>query len=201
MRPSFQTHEELKLELPMHFKLKHLTLILIISINVAQESSGRQFRRTGIHNGNLVRTVFGNWGVIGQPSNKGPRGAWLNDNNGYIGDVSPMVGAEITTLDTSGNPVKFRSVVIAPANRPTSTGFEESPGGKSWGFEPQSGYFNQNQESVAISTNSTTWPSYWPNKLNDGNDPGWRGSWNGYFGKDIQNIQQESFFVMDDNND
>ena len=201
MRPSFQTPEELKLELLMPFKLKHLTLILIISINVAQESSGRQFRRTGIHNGNLVRTVFGNWGVIGQPSNKGPRGAWLNDNNGYIGDVSPMVGAEITTLDTSGNPVKFRSVVIAPANRPTSTGFEESPGGKSWGFEPQSGYFNQNQESVAISTNSTTWPSYWPNKLNDGNDPGWRGSWNGYFGKDIQNIQQESFFVMDDNND
>ena len=29
---------------------------------------------------------------------KGPRGAWLNDNNGYIGDVSPMVGAEITYL-------------------------------------------------------------------------------------------------------
>ena len=91
MRPSFQTPEELKWELPMHFKLEHLALILIISINVAQESSGRQFRRTGIHNGNLVRTVFGNWGVIGQPSNKGPRGAWLNDNNGYIGDVLSLI--------------------------------------------------------------------------------------------------------------
>ena len=32
-------------------------------------------------------------------------------------------------------------------------------------------------------------------------DPGWSGSWNGFFGKDLQNIQQESYFVMDDNND
>lgn len=185
----------------MSFKQKIAILSFILSFAIAQESSGRQFRRTGIHNGNLVRTVFGNWGVVGQPSNKGPRGAWLNDNNGYIGDVSPMVGAEITTLDTAGNPVTFRSVVISPANRPTSTGPEESPGGKSWGFEPQSGYFNENQESVAISTNANTWPTFWPNKLNDGSDPGWRGSWNGYFGKDVQNIQQESFFIMDDNND
>ena len=77
----------------MSFKLKYFSLIIIIASALAQESSGRQFRRTGIHNGNLVRTVFGNWGVVGQPSNKGPRGAWLNDNNGYIGDVSPMVGA------------------------------------------------------------------------------------------------------------
>ena len=186
----------------MFSKVKLSILFLfLIDLSFSQESSGRQFRRTGIHNGNLVRTVFGNWGVVGQPSNKGPRGAWLNDNNGYIGDVSPMVGAEITTLDTAGNPITFRSVVISPANRPTSTGGEESPGGKSWGFEPQSGYFNENQESIAISTNSNTWPSFWPNKLNDSSDPGWRGSWNGYFGKDIQNIQQESFFIMDDNND
>ena len=70
----------------MSFKLKYFSLIIIIASALAQESSGRQFRRTGIHNGNLVRTVFGNWGVVGQPSNKGPRGAWLNDNNGYIGD-------------------------------------------------------------------------------------------------------------------
>jgi len=167
----------------------------------SQEASGRQFRRTGIHNGNLVRTVYGNWGVVGQPSNKGPRGAWLHDNNGYIGDVSPMVGAEITTLDTSGNLVTFHSVVVSPANRPTSTGFEESPGGRSWSFEPRAGYFNEGQESVAMSTDRTTWPPFWPDKQSDGNDPGWRDSWNGYFGKDLQNIQQESFFVMDDNND
>ena len=56
----------------MFFKFKNLIMLLIIGSAVAQEPSGRQFRRTGIHNGNLVRTVFGNWGVVGQPSNKGP---------------------------------------------------------------------------------------------------------------------------------
>lgn len=172
-----------------------------LSFSFSQEASGRQFRRSGIHNGNLVRTVFGNWGVIAQPGEKGPRGAWLHDNNGYIGDVSPMVGAEITMLDTAGNPVTFHSVVISPASRPTSTGFEESPGGKSWGFEPQAGYFNEAQENVAMSTDKTTWPPFWPDRLDDPDDPGWREDWNGFFGKDIQNIQQESYYVMDDNND
>jgi hypothetical protein len=188
----------------MVFKKKWMKIAALIILSVplfGQQPSGRQYRRTGIHNGNLVRTVFGNWGVVGQPGDKGPRGAWLHDNNGYIGDVSPMVGAEITTLDTAGNPVIFHSVVISPANRPTSTGFEESPTGRSWGFEPQAGYFNENQESIAMSTDKTTWPPFWPDKLDDPDDPGWRGSWNGFFGKDLQNIQQESYFVMDDNND
>ena len=168
---------------------------------LSQNPSGREFRRTAVHNGNQVKTVFGNWGVIGQPAGKGPRGAWKNPNNGYIGDVSPLIGAEVTTKDTSGTTVTFHSVLIPPVDRPTSTGMEDSPTGKTWTMEPVSGYFNENQESIAISTNPLTWPNYWPDKLNDDNDPGWKDEWNGFFGKDIQNIQQESFFVMDDNND
>jgi len=173
----------------------------LTSIGLSQNPSGREFRRTAIHNGNQVKTVFGNWGVIGQPAAKGPRGAWKSPNNGYIGDVSPLIGAEITTKDTSGKTVTFHSVLIPPVDRPTSTGMEDSPTGKTWTMEPVSGYFDENQESIAISTNPLTWPNYWPDKLNDSNDPGWQDEWNGFFGKDIQNIQQESFFVMDDNND
>jgi len=190
----------------MNFK-KSLQLILLLTIiNVsafAQQASGREFRRTGIHNGNLVRTVFGNWGVVGQPADKGPRGAWINDNNGYIGDVSPLIGVKVDTDDKNGNPVSFHSVVITPASRPSSTGPEESSTGKAWSFEPVSGYFNEATagHGIALSTNSNTWPPYWPDKLDDISDPGWSGSWNGFFGKDLQNIQQESFFVMDDNND
>ena len=40
------------------------------------------FRKVGIHRGNRVRTVFSNWGVIAQPGNEGPRGAWKFDANG-----------------------------------------------------------------------------------------------------------------------
>lgn len=178
-----------------------LVLLGFIAGVNAQQPSGREFRRTGIHNGNLVRTVFGNWGVVGQPGNKGPRGAWINDNNGYIGDVSPIVGVEVSSKDTSGNPITFHSVIVTPADRPNLGGFEESPTGKFWGFEPVSGYLNETQERVAISTDPNTWPPYWPDKLNESNDPGWPGMWNGYFGKDVQNIQQESYFLMDDNND
>src|SRR5512135_3616012 len=61
----------------------------------AQQTSDLKYRRYAVMNGNQVRSVFGNWGVIGQPANQGRRGAWRNDNDGYLGDVSPFIGAEV----------------------------------------------------------------------------------------------------------
>ncbi len=176
-------------------------MLLSASVPLFGQSSGRQYRRTGIHNANLVRTVFGNWGVIGQPAQKGPRGAWLYDTNGYIGDVSPLIGAEVSYFDTVTNKlVKFHSVVVSPVDRP-ATGRELSPTGESWTFEPVSGYFNPNNEKVAMSTDPSSWPSSWPDRENDPEDPGWPGKWDGFFGKGVTNADQESYFVMDDNND
>ncbi|NHZ85509.1 MAG: hypothetical protein GWP19_06475, partial [Planctomycetia bacterium] len=181
----------------MNFK-KSFQLILLLTIisiiTLAQQPSGKEYRRNGIHNGNLVRTIFGNWGVVGQPADKGPRGAWLHDNNGYIGDVSPLFGVELEALNNIGNLQTFHSVTTCPIDRPSSTGPEEALGGKRWGFEPVSGYFNESQERIAMSTDPSSWPKRWP-------DTGWTDSWNGFFGKDLQNIQQESYYVMDDNND
>ncbi len=171
-----------------------ILIVLFWTTGYAQHS-GRQFRRSAIHNANLVKTVFGNWGVIGQPGEAGPRGAWIHDNNGYIGDVSPMVGAEVA-LDS----VVFHSVVVTPVSRPTQNQ-EESSSGQFWGFEPDGRYFNNNQGRVALSTNKNSWPPFWPDKLDDPEDPGWRGAWNGLFGKDVFNADQESFFVIDDDND
>ena len=180
--------------------LKKLILsIFIVSLVFAQ--SGPEYRRSATHNANLVRTVFGNWGVVGQPSSKGPRGAWLFDTNGYVGDISPMVGAEVTYYDSYlDSNLTFNSVVVCPADRPR-TQAEESNDGKLWTFEPVGGYINANQTSIAMSTNPNSWPLSWPDKSSDANDPGWRGSWNGYFGKDVFSADQESFYVMDDNND
>ena len=56
------------------------------------QQSGPEYYRMGIMNGNNIKTVFGNWGVIGQPVGNYPRGAWLRNANGYIGDESIMVG-------------------------------------------------------------------------------------------------------------
>jgi hypothetical protein len=172
----------------------------------AQGQSSSQYRRSALMNANQVRTVFGNWGVIAQPATLGHRGAWRNDNDGYIGDVSIFVGAEITWQGTT-----FHSVATCPVDRPTQLRDQDPNGsGKYWTLEPVNGYFNANETSVAISNDPTSWPPFWPDRLNDPNDPGWRtnpdpslsqyAAWNGYFGKKIS-ADLETYFVMDDNND
>lgn len=171
-----------------------LMCMLVVASGVFAQS-GREFRRSTIMNGNQVRTVFGNWGVIGQPAEQGSRGSWKNPNNGYLGDVSPMVGIE-ARWDT----VTFHSVVTVPTARPTQIRDEDPQTGKAWTFEPVGGYFNANQQKVAITSDRNSWPQTWPDKLTDPVDPGWRGSWNGYFGKRVS-ADQETYYVMDDNND
>ena len=149
---------------------------ILISFLMTQQESGQEYRRTAIHNGNLVKTVFGNWGVVGQPAYAGPRGAWINDNNGYIGDVSLLVGAEVTSSNQDGDPVTFHSVVVSPVSRPILGSMEQSSSGTPWGFEPVAGYMNESQEFIAMSTNPSSWPPSWPDKSSD-----WNGEWNGFF--------------------
>ncbi|HUL44661.1 MAG TPA: hypothetical protein VLY03_09920 [Bacteroidota bacterium] len=165
--------------------------------------SGRQFRRFAIMNGNNVRTVFGNWGVIAQPSGSYPRGAWKDDNNGYLGDVSPLIGGEVNWHDTTNNiDTVFHTVASCPVARPTANnGVDESPSGLPWTFEPEDGFFAPSpNQSVALSNDPSTWPPFWPDKMSDVLDPGWKGSWNGYFGKK-RSADLETYFVMDDNDD
>jgi hypothetical protein len=179
-------------------KIFLITSALMLSLSLhLHAQSGAASRRSGVMDGNSVYTIYGNWGVIGQPADsRASRGAWLHPNNGYIGDVSVMVGAEVNVDETV-----FHSVVVCPVDRPTSGGLEESPFGKRWGFEPVEGYFNAAQQEVAISNNRNSWPSFWPDRLDDALSPGWRGSWNGYFGRDQFNADLETYFVMDDQND
>jgi len=179
-----------------------LALAVLAAYALVFADSGAQYRRYAIMNANQVRTVFGNWGVIAQPATAGHRGAWRNDNDGYIGDVSIFVGAEITAKSVvTGQNVTFHSVATCPVDRPTQKQ-DIDPNGKYTTFEPVGGYFaGPPNERVAVSTDRTTWPLSWPDKLGDAHDPGWPGSWNGYFGKSKFSADEETYFVMDDNND
>lgn len=174
-------------------------ILMLIVAGLLFAESGRSYRRYNVHSGNLVKTVFGNWGVVAQPDDKGPRGAWIYDNNGYIGDVSPMIGVEVTSKDADGEDVTFHSVIVSPVDRPTLGGDEEGPDGTAWGLEPVAGYYNTDidasSQRIAMNDNENTWPSSWPDK-----DASWNGQWNGYFGQE-SNADEESFYVMDDNND
>lgn len=182
-------------------------LLLFVESGISQES-GAVYRRTGILNGNRVKTVFGNWGVIGQPQNAPSRGAWIYDNNGYIGDVSLLVGAEVKgrQLLSDGswkNNVTFHWVIDCPVDRP-SLGMDFSRNNTRQAFEPVRGYFNESGGRPAISSDLSTWPSFWPD-IADPTNPrydvnGWAGKWNGLFGP-FPNADMETYFVMDDNAD
>lgn len=175
-----------------------LLLATAFILEQTNAQSGSLYYRSSVHNGNRVKTVFGNWGVIGQPVDSRPRGAWKYEANGYIGDVSLFVGAEVVTPSN----VKFHSVVTCPVARPSKNP-DASPSGDPWTFMPVSGYFNPDPDknkSIAMNDDPNSWPAQWPDKMNDATDPGWTGSWNGYFGKRAS-ANQESYFVMDDNND
>lgn len=179
--------------------LSTFLMLVMLAAGLQQTSaqSGSQYYRSAVHNANRVKTVFGNWGVIGQPADTRPRGAWISSSNGYIGDVSLLVGAEVKK-----DGFTFHSVVTSPVGRPASVfdTDDKSGGGKPWSFMPVNGYFNAAKQSIAMSDDKSTWPSSWPDKTTDAFDPGWQGSWNGYFGKRAS-ANQESYVVMDDDND
>ena len=60
-----------------------------------------------------------------------------------------------------------------------------SPQGEPWTFEPIPGYFNEANFKIASSDDPSTWPAFWPDRMSDTTDPGWAGSWDGYFGKNV----------------
>jgi hypothetical protein len=171
---------------------------------VPPELRGRiDAERSGLHDANNIRTIFWNFGMVGDyPADPGgvdlstfhsvevPRGTGMNYSDG----ITPFVLAKIRTVD--GQDVYLME-----------TGFRErqalSPRfNRVMRFEPRPGWFEANPDSnparsPAISNDPRTWPDQWPDKTGDPDDPGWAGSWNGYFGKRPA-ADQESFFVLDD---
>jgi hypothetical protein len=156
--------------------------------------------------GNKVRTIFYNYGLVGDIGEIS--GEWpIGTGNEYVGDVSPLVGVEF--VHPRGD--TLHSVVTSDGPR----GNGDGQGGKYWGFEPLAGFAampgGDVKCKVALSNQPDTWPENWPDKMyydprdpgwrRDSYDPGWSGRWNGYFGKDQFNADQETYFQMDDNAD
>jgi len=169
-----------------------LSLLLLISFTSAQQS-GSAFYKSAVMNGNNIKTVFGNWGVIGQPTDNRPRGAWLKESNGYIGDNSFFLGIELPIKDynNDGKPDTIHSVITCPITRPASVfdTDDKSGGGKPFSFMPVDGFFNPDKKSIAISNDPTTWPILWGN------------NWKGINGNNEIVADLESYFQMDDQND
>jgi hypothetical protein len=159
--------------------------------------------RSGLHDASNIRTTFWNYGMVGDfPADPGsvdlsvfhsvevPKGSGANYSDG----ITPFVLARVQTQD--GQTVHIME-----------TGFRERQGispyfNRVMRFEPRPGYLQPSPtlnpgRSPAISNDPRTWPGFWPDRLDDPDDPGWSGSWNGFFGKQIV-ADQESYMVLDD---
>ena len=182
-------------------------ILILISGSMAQqrhvpskERADASVRRQAQLEGNKVRTSIFNHGQTGREGGEFPINVqtpyeWpKNTGKVYLALTGIFVGGEVT--DDNGNLQRIIDVC----------NYRESQAGASWNFEPVPGYFNQSlpldDQTLANSVERDTWPASWPDKENDPVDPGWRGKWNGYFGKDQFNADQELFYrAADDNYD
>lgn len=149
-------------------------------------------RRRDNVDANNVRATITNWTQTAQSGDPGD--FWYewpkNTNRVYIALTQLWTGAQVQ--DESGETLWIVNVSDFRAN-PVDENI-------SWTYEPIAGYVNRAgaEFGIAQSDDNTSWPSFWPDKESDVTDPGWVGSWNGFFGKDIFNADQEFFYKAGD---
>ncbi|HET9325633.1 MAG TPA: hypothetical protein VFQ05_02550 [Candidatus Eisenbacteria bacterium] len=176
----------------------------LVPVVPPSQRGGFESERSGTHDAANIRTVFWNFGMVGDfPSDPGnvdlsvfhsaevPKGTGMNYSDG----ITPFVLAKVRTGSGDSTFIMETGFRERQAQSPFSQRIMR--------FEPRPGYFQPDPvinrgRSPAISHDPRTWPTQWPDKLNDPDDPGWAGAWDGYFGKRPA-ADQESFTVMDDN--
>jgi len=164
--------------------------------------------RMGLHAGNQFRTTFYNDGTYGAINPWTPDeiiGEWpINSSHYYLMDGNIFVGSEV--IDTNNQLIHILSENKS-YNTGGSTG-DKRPDGSWRTFLPLPGFANQSGDRIAMAKGGSEWPDSWPSYWPDIADPknpygiynpdGWAGCWNGYFGKNVFNADEESYFVADD---
>ena len=148
------------------------------------------YTKTGIMDGNLVQTVFYNFGEVADYDNWPTlSGVWpKGTNHTYVDGVAVIVQAEVTNPNgTTFHPLETNYYEYTRYNPAT---------GITYGWWPLPGYAAANQSLVARSDDPSTWPPTWPDR-----PLSWAGKWDGFFGEGVMNADLESFFVFDDNMD
>ena len=150
------------------------------------------YRRKTEIDGNQIRASIFNYGFSGRTggsqSSHIPYEWPKNTKQHYIALTGVFYGAQV--VNANGASLK---VMMTPNYR------TDPQSGDSWNLEPVPEYLNENSTSIAKSTEPSSWPTTWPDRLDDLNDPGWSGSWNGYFGRDQFNADQEIYYECSDN--
>ncbi|NLP11305.1 T9SS type A sorting domain-containing protein [bacterium] len=146
-------------------------------------------RRTGIHDGNRIRSAFSNFGNLGSRSlnlrGEWPQGSGVN----YLFESSFYVGAEVIDANNQVIHIFTDSYTGAPRDWCPADSHTYS-------WEPLPGFFNQEPTNIsnfpAMSHLPHTWPAFWPNR-----PPEWAGKWIGEMGP-WPMADQESYCLIDD---
>ena len=179
--------------------------IFLCSTLFAQGGGDPTLRRIGFHTGNRAAISFYNDGQIaGFNIGTDIRGEWpIGSNENYIGDCIPLIGVQFAT--TNGDTLQSVTISRGPRNR---QGEEKNPEtGRFRGWNPIRGFLNPNAQSLAMSHLPDTWPiGGWADpggvpEITEWVDEEGKTEWYGFFGRGIQNADQESFFVADDQSD
>ena len=178
----------------------------------------------GILDGNLIETNFRNHAEFSRWDDI-PWGVWPRNIGGrHIDGIAMMVAGQVEgerakwpqffgagVQDTTLNPVILTY---------REAGKTQGPLGELWGWLPLPGFNNPDrvnpitlgvEPTPALSDDPTSWPAFWPDRLDNPDDPGWRNddvdgntqvaAWNGLFGKGVFNADLETFYVIDDYSD
>ena len=157
--------------------------------------------RMGVHSGNQFRTTFFNDGTYGGRVNQAPEiaGEWpINSGHYYLVDGNLFVSSEV--VDTTGEVIHIQSENKC-VNIGGSRGDQDPITGAWWTFLPLKGFANENSNRIAMARGNSewrgSWPTFWPDKFMEMDDPGWRNdavdanpekaAWNGYFGTVARN--------------
>ncbi len=158
-------------------------------IYIDLNKSDPKARRDVNISGNRVVMYISNWGQVANSVPEGG-GVWpRGTNHDHLHMLSPFMAARVP--DKTGRPIYIVSEgYMEMGKRDPGTNIDQK-------FQPLAGYYNPNQLVVpgqlANQLNPDSWPSSWPGK-----DSRWSGFWNGYFGLNQKNADQEAYFVMDD---
>jgi len=158
---------------------------------------GAADRREGIASGNLIRTVFYNYGSIGKP-NWEPSIEWpKGSGHGYAYEFGPIIGAEVEVVNDRGVTNTIHIVSDALID-----GGDTAPRGKVWGWQPLPQYLNTSAETPAMSNNPDSWPQLQstdnPFYNPDNTGPDDMFLWPGLDGLGKLSADLEAFWVMDD---
>jgi hypothetical protein len=174
---------------------------LIFAQNLNNLHGDEAYSYRGIYEGNKIRVPFYNDGFIGPRQGINPddfKGNWpVGSSMGYINQLAPLIAAEVVDINGVVQHIVSEANGQVPGSYNNASSGDADQLGRWRCLAPLPGFANDEMKQVAMSHKPGTWPASWPDKMNQ-DDPGWPGSWNGYFGRNQFNADQESYFVIDD---